>query len=109
MGLDLVEVDLPLMLVGQQDQEDIGTSNGVGDAHHLEAVLARGFRVAVFDVADDDVQPGVAQVLRLRVALAAIAQGRDELALQVFEIGVLFQVERVTPRLALLHPSPLAR
>ena len=109
VGRDVVEVDLALVLIGQQDQEDIGTSNSVGDAHHLEAVRARGFRVAVFDVADDDVQPGVAQVLRLRVALAAIAQGRDELALQVFEIGVLLQVERVTPRLALLHPSLLAR
>ena len=105
IGRDVVEVELALQLVGQQNQQDVRAPDRLGDAHHLEAVVARGIRVAVLDVADDDVQPGVAQVLRLRVALAAIAQGRDQLALQVFEIGVLRQVERVTPGLRLLHSS----
>ena len=104
VGRDVVEVDLALQLIGQQHQQDVRAPDRLGDAHHLEAVVARGLRVAVLDVADDDVQPGVAQVLRLRVALAAIAQGGDQLALQVFEIGVLLQIERVTPGRRLLHP-----
>ena len=109
VGRDVVEVDLALQFVGQQDEEDVGPPDRFGDAHHLEAVVARRLRVVVLDVADDDLQPGVAQVLRLRVPLAAIPQGCNQLALQVSEIGVLLQVERVTLGLLLRHsPTPRA-
>ena len=107
MRLDLGPVHLLLHLVRHQHQEHVGPLHRRGNAHHLETVATGGLGVAVFDIADDHLEPGVAQVLRLRVPLAAVTERRDQLPLKGPKIGILLQVQSVTFRF-LLHFSILS-
>ena len=65
-------------------------AGGVGDGEHLEAggagLLDRG---GVLAQPDDDVDPGVLQVQRVGVALGAVADDRDGLAVEETEVCVV--------------------
>ena len=104
---DLGPIDRLLYLVRHQHQQHVGAPHRGGDAHHLEPVVAGRLGVAVVDVADDHLEPGVAQVLRLRMPLAAVPERCDQLPLQGREIGILLQVQSVAFRF-LLHFSILS-
>src|SRR5665811_2432975 len=69
---DLLGVELPLVLVGGQDHDQIGLLDGVRDGEDTQALsfglLAR--RRALLET-DSHIDPGVAQVQRVRVPLRA--------------------------------------
>ena len=82
--------DLGLLLVGQQDHHDVAAAGGVGDVEHLEPCrLGLGAAGRVGAQPDDDVDARVLQVERVGVALRAVAEDRDGLALELGEVGVL--------------------
>ena len=94
--LDLGLPDVGLALVGKQDHHHVAGAGGVGDVHHLESVLlGLGARARVGAQADDDVDPRVLEVERVRVALGAVAQDRDGLPLEVGEVGVVLVKYRI--------------
>ncbi len=81
--------DLGLLLVGQQDHHRVAAAGGFGDVEHLEAGLfGLGAAGGVRAQADDDVDPGVLQVERVGVALRAVAEDGDGLAVEQREVGV---------------------
>ena len=86
---DLRLPDLALLLVGQQDHDDVAAAGGVGGVEHLEPRgLGLGAAGGVGAQADDDVVAGLLQVERVRVALRAVAEDRDRLALERVGVGV---------------------
>ena len=80
---DFVVVEVGLDVIRHQDHDGVGSLGGIGGRHHLQA---RGFRLlpalAAGVQADDNVEPGIAQVQRMRVALASVADDGDRAALQ---------------------------
>ena len=75
--------DLRLLLVGKEDHHDVAAAGGVGDVEHLEARgLGGGAARRVGAKADDDVDAGFLEVERVGVALRAVAEDRDGLALE---------------------------
>ena len=89
LSLMLVAVDAALVLVGREDHDDVGPLGGVGDGLDLEALLLGllGRLRAVLE-GDDDLDARVAQVLGVGVALRAVADDRDLLALDERQVGV---------------------
>ena len=74
-------VDRGDVLVGQQHHDDVGGLDGVGDFLDVQAgaggLVPRGAALAQ---ADDDLHARVMQVLRVRVALRAVADDGNGLA-----------------------------
>ena len=67
-----------LHLVGQEQRDDLGVGDGLGDGADAEArFLGSGARRASFAEADLDVDARVVQVQRVRVALASVADHGD--------------------------------
>ena len=95
--------DLGLLLVREQDHHDVAAAGGVGDVEDLEAGgLGIGAARRVRAEADDDVDAGVLQVERVGVALRAVAEDRDRLALERLEGRVVLVDHRaVVAHLAL--------
>ena len=76
--LDRLGVDVPLHLVGREDDDEVGLLARVGDAttrRPSASALARDLLPSA--QADADVDAGVAQVERVGVALAAVADDGD--------------------------------
>jgi hypothetical protein len=72
--LDGVGVDRALVLVRRQDHDDVGPLGGVGNVLDREAcVLGLGDGLGAFLKRDDNLDTGIAQVLRVGVALGAVA------------------------------------
>ena len=96
-------VDVALVLVGREDDDDVGLGGGIRDALDLEAgLLGLRLRLRVVLEADDDLDARVAEVLRVRVALRAVADDGDLLALDEREVGVLVVVDLSHVRFFLL-------
>ena len=75
--------DVVMALVRQQDHHQVATTGGVDDGQDLQALLARlADGGGVGAQADDHVDAGVLQVERVGVALGAVADDRDGLAVQ---------------------------
>ena len=82
VGAHVVLVDDGLRLVGHEHHDDVGALGGLGGAEHLEAGLLGARRVGrARHVADDHGDAAVAQVLGVRVALAAEADDGHGLGL----------------------------
>src|SRR6476660_4744938 len=93
--LDRLLVDLALDLVRREDHDQIGLPGGVGNRDDLEAVgLGLCPALAALGQSDDHLHPAVAQVLGMRVTLAAIADDRDRRAHEWVKAGVLIVVKR---------------
>ena len=93
---DLGLPDLSLLLVGEQDHDDVAAAGGFGDVKHLEAgLLGLGATGGVGAEADEDICAGVLEVEGMGVALRAVAEDRDGLALEPGEVGVLVVVDVV--------------
>ena len=87
---DLLAVDLAVLLVGQQHHHDVAARGGLGDVEHLEAgVLRLRDRGGVGPQAYDDVDAGVLEVQRVGVALRAVADDGDGLAVEEREVCVV--------------------
>ena len=88
--LDLLGVELPLVLVGGEDHDQVGLLRCLArgeDAQALGLGLVAALRAGL--QADPDVDAGVAQGQRVGVALAAVADDRDVLALDQAQVGVV--------------------
>ena len=78
-------------MVGREDHDDVGLLDRLGRREHAQA-LGLGLGSRLFEPsrqADADVDAGVAQGQRVRVALAAVAEHRDVLALDQGQVGVV--------------------
>jgi hypothetical protein len=93
VGGDVVGVQVTLALVGREDDDDVGPCGGLGTGENGESgFFGLLLRLRAFLQPDDDLDTGVAEVLRVRVALRAVADDGDLLALDECEVGV-FVVE----------------
>ena len=86
-GLDLRK-DFRLHLVGDEEQNDVRPLDCLHDGHGLEPVTSGPLGVVVLDVAYDDLDTGVPQVLGLGVTLAAVAQAGHKPAFDDAQVGV---------------------
>jgi hypothetical protein len=94
IGLDEFLVNGGVMLVGQQHHDDVGALDGLVDLGHVDAALLRLVPGgAALPQADGDLHAGVLQVLRVSVALRAVADDGDLLALHQRKIGVLVVID----------------
>ena len=90
LRLDVVLVDGGDLLVGQQDHDDVGGLHRVGHFGDLQAgLLDLGPGGAALAQADHDLDAAVVQVLRVRMALRAVADDGDRLALDQAQVTVL--------------------
>src|SRR5690349_16225895 len=88
--LDLLGVELPLVLVGGEDHDQVGLLGRLARGEHAQALglrLVAALRAGLQP--DPDVDAGVAQGQRVGVALAAVADHRDVLALDQAQVGVV--------------------
>ncbi len=88
--VQMIAVDVALQFVGGQHHHEVGPFGGLGDFHHLEAcglgLLGGGRALAQRD--RDVLDAGILQVQRVGMALAAIADDADLLALDEVQVGV---------------------
>ena len=90
VGVQVIVVNVGLKLVRREHHHHVGPFCGVGDFHHLE-LLALGLLDALRALAQrhrDILDAGVAQIERMGMALAAVADDDDLLALDQVQVGV---------------------
>ena len=93
VGGDVLLVHVGLTLVVDEDHDDVRRLRRFGHGHDGEAVLFRhGPGLAALAQADDHVAAGVAQVQRVGVALRAVADDGDLLAVELAQVAVLLIV-----------------
>ena len=87
---EMLPVDVGLQLVGRQHHDDVGPLGGLGDVHDLELLLlglgGRGRALAERD--RDVLDAAVAEVERVRMTLAAVADDGDLLGLDQIDVGI---------------------
>ena len=80
--LDIFLVDLALNVIRHQHHDDVGCFRGIRNRENFQPGGFRfGFALAAFRQADNRIQAGIAQIQRVRVPLAAVADNGDCLAL----------------------------
>ena len=88
--VQMLAVDVALQFVRGQHHHEVGPFGGVRHLKHLEAgglrLLGRGRALAQRN--GDVLDPGILQVQRMGVALAAIADDGDLLALDEIDVGI---------------------
>ena len=90
VGLDRLGVDVALDLVGREDDDDVSLLDRLGDTEDPQALLlGLGPALGSLEESDADVDAGVAQVERVRVPLAAVADDRHMAALDDAQICVV--------------------
>ena len=100
---DLLVVDGLLELIGQQHHDPVGLGAGVGDAQHFQAIgLGLLGRAAACVEPNYDVDAAVLEVQGVGMALGAVANDGNRLAVQQGEVGVGVVVK-------LGHPGCLGR
>jgi hypothetical protein len=86
---DIAQVRGGLLLVGDQHHRDVGALDGLGNFCYLNAVaLCARARARIAAQADDDLAARVAQVQRVRAALAAVADDGDRLTFDCAAVDV---------------------
>ena len=91
---EVLLVEFGLHRVGRQDHDHLRPRGRGRVAEHLEAVgFGLGGAAAAFTQADDDVDAAVAQVQRVGVSLAAVADHRDGAAVEPGEVRVVVVIE----------------
>ena len=101
--LDLIGPHLALGLIRGQNHDHVGLGGSIGHGLDVQALLLGELdRLGGRAEADDDVDAGVAQVQRVRVALRAVADDRDLLAVEHGKIAVV-----LVPDLCCHNGTPL--
>ena len=90
VGVEMIAIDVALQFVGRQHHHHVGPFGGVGDIEHLELLALRLLRRARTRAQRHRhlLDAGVAQIERMGMALAAIADNGDLLALDQVQVGV---------------------
>ena len=94
VGVQMVAIDVALQFVGRQHHHHVGPLGGLGHFHDLE-LLALGLLDARRGLAQRDrdvLDAAVAQIERVGMALAAIADDGDLLALDQVQVGITIVV-----------------
>ncbi len=87
---DLRLPHLAVQLVGEQDHHEVAAAGGLDDRQHLQTLLARlGDGLGVLAQPDHDLDAGVLEVERVGVALGAVADDGDGLAVEELEVCVV--------------------
>ena len=85
---------LGLALVGHQQRDDVALPGRLGGGDRLEAVSHRALVARrAGQLGDDHAAAAIAKVLRLGVALRAVAQDGDRLSAQQGQVGVVVVVD----------------
>lgn len=93
IGLDILTIHLRLMLVGQQNHDDVGSSGRFGGGHGSETMFPGKLVVGTArTLTHDDVDAGVTQILGMGMPLAAVADDGNGLALKIIQVGILFVI-----------------
>ncbi len=103
VGMQMVAVDLGLQLVGREHHHHVRPLGGLGHLHDLE-LLALGLLDALGTLAQRDrhvLDAGIAQVERMGMALAAVADDDDLLALDQVDVRVAIIIDTHVPRSSL--------
>jgi hypothetical protein len=90
VGMEVVAIDGALQFVRGQHHDDVGPFGGLGHVHDLE-LLGLGLLGGSRALAQRDrhlLHAGIPQVQRMGVALAAIADDGDLLALDEVQVGI---------------------
>src|SRR5215510_3571892 len=87
---EVLAVDVGLQLVGRQHHDDVRPLGGLRDLHHLELLSLRLLDAlrALAQRHCHVLDAGIAQIERMGVALTAIADDGDLLALDQIDVGV---------------------
>ena len=90
VGVELIVIDVGLQLVGREHHHHVGPFGGLGDLLHRQLLALRLLDAlrALAQRHRDLLDAGIAQVERMGVALAAIADDGDFLALDQIQVGV---------------------
>ncbi len=89
--LNVLFVNRGLSFIGRQHVDPIGALGGLIRSHHHHAIGARLLRARPARFQPHDyLVAAIAQILRLRMPLAAVAQDGDGFALQRFGLRVVF-------------------
>ena len=89
--LDVLLVDVRLGLVGSEHVDPVGALGRLVRSHNDHAIGPRLRRALPVRVqSHDDLETAVAQILCLRMSLAAVAQDGDGLGLQCLRLGIAF-------------------
>ena len=112
VAVQVIAVDVGLQFVGREHHHHVGPFGGLGDFHDLE-LLGLGLLDALRALAQrhgDVLDAGIAQVERVRMALAAIADDGDLLALDQVQVGVaiVINTHRFSPLVRPRLPEDLA-
>src|SRR5947208_13528606 len=94
MRLDRGPIRIALHFVREQDVDDVRRLRRLFGRYRLEAVLDRQVMIrAARALADDHIHTTIAEILCLRVSLAAVAQDGNRLAFEERKIGVVVVVD----------------
>ena len=93
--LQVLVVEVGLTFVRRQDHDDIGPGGGFGGGHDLEAVAFRrlGAGGAGTQRHGHFLDAGITQVQRMGMALAAVADDGNLLALNQVHVGVAIVID----------------
>src|SRR5579884_1413017 len=92
---DLFAKHLRLLLIRNEQENDFTLCRRLWTAYHPKTRFQGRFFVLIVTIADDDLRDAaIAQILRLRRPLVAIADECDTLSLNQGEIGVVVVVDR---------------
>ena len=90
VGLDGLLVELGLLLIVDEDHDDVGVLGRVGGGHDGEALaLGLGPALAALVEAHNNLHAALLQVQRVSVALGAVADDGDGLAVESLKVAVL--------------------
>ena len=90
VGVQMIAIDVALQFVGREHHHHVGPFGGFGHFHDLE-LFALGLLHALRALAQrhrDVLDAGIAQIERVGMALAAVADDGDLLALDQVQVGV---------------------
>ena len=102
--LDGLLVNLSLRLIWREHVDPVGALGSLIGGYNDHAVGTRLLGAgAVWVKTDNDLVSAVAEILRLRVSLAAVAEDRDGLTLQRLGLGISFVENFYHQRAPLVH------
>lgn len=90
VGRDVLLVHIGLILIVDEDHDDVSQLGSFGHGVDLETVLlSDGPGLAALAQADDNVTAGIPEILSVGMALGAVADDRDLLAVELIQVAIL--------------------